>query len=477
MKYIIMMIMTLFFIGCTHKTNEPNLQNKKSVEDVIPMTMSNIRGHKSLYDEGWFVVTSSKESIKYAKQHGIVDASNAIKKSVKSIKSRTKNYSSDMKDTFDSSLNTTASIYKKGTNVSKKIYDTGTTLASRQISYGVAGFEKAWDRFIQGNLYLGKRTKREREELLALPGNYFNNIKNDFSNISEISENISGDFGDKITKVWDKSLQKAQRSFQESYEKSGTRTNSLQGLFDIVGGYAKGAYYGAIKPTIQTTASTIEAGGRKATSAVFLPVATITSVTGRTIESIGMSIYYTGKTAVKIISPTVEAGLLSGLSILSISTAPITYGTGATVGAINQVSTTVAAPVVGTTQAVGGSVYNSAKVAALVSYDAIKGTTEVIYHEAAAGVVLGYNALVALPTHIVMAAGDAAFFLAWDGPRLVVASVKGEVAGFSSGGLPVGSVVDLKKLKEVDGVEVNIVSQDPKVIKKVINELPKDLRK
>ena len=74
---------------------------------------------------------------------------------------------------------------------------------------------------------------------------------------------------------------------------------------------------------------------------------------------------------------------------------------------------------------------------------------------------------------------DGGVFLAWDGSRLVIASAKGEV-GNSTGShridsLPVGSVVDLKEL-QAQGVEVNVVSEDPGVIKDVLEGLSGDLR-
>jgi hypothetical protein len=144
-----------------------------------------------------------------------------------------------------------------------------------------------------------------------------------------------------------------------------------------------------------------------------------------------------------------------------------------------------------------------------VAYDAVKGATKVVINQSASGIVLGYNALTALPVHALMGVEDAAVFLAWDGPRLVVAMARGRVklsggstAGeapipsvaqdraeasktgndsgpdesYSLGDLRVGTVVDLKKLEGVDGVTVEILSTDNAVIKEVLEKIPDDVR-
>jgi hypothetical protein len=114
-----------------------------------------------------------------------------------------------------------------------------------------------------------------------------------------------------------------------------------------------------------------------------------------------------------------------------------------------------------------------------VAYDAAAGVTKVAIHQAASGVVLGYNALTAIPTHVLLGAGDAAIFLAWDGPRLVIASAKGEVGSKDEkaklSDLPVGTVVDLKKLRDA-GVAVDLLTADENVIKEVLWKLQNDLR-
>jgi hypothetical protein len=218
---------------------------------------------------------------------------------------------------------------------------------------------------------------------------------------------------------------------------------------------------------------------------VFLPVSAAAVVAGRTVQSVGLTVYYAGKTGVKIVSPTIEGGLLSGLSLLSVGSVPVTYAAGGTVGVLNQVAFTTAGPVAGAVEGAATTAFDSTAYVGFLAYDAVRGTTRVVINQAASGIVLGYNALTALPTHALLGAADAAVFLAWDGPRLVIAAAKGTIKtgkdsgppeAYSIGELPVGTVVDLKKLESTEGVTVEILSTDNAVIKEVIEKIPDDVR-
>jgi hypothetical protein len=198
---------------------------------------------------------------------------------------------------------------------------------------------------------------------------------------------------------------------------------------------------------------------------------------------VGLTFYYTGKTGVKIVSPTVESGLLAGMSVLSLSAVPVTYAAGGTLGAVNQVAFIAAGPVAGTAHGVATTTIDTAAYVGLVTYDGVKGTTKVAINQASSGIVLGYNALTAIPTHIVMGVEDTAVFLAWDGPRLMIAAASGKLKTRSDdkdqptlGDLPVGTVVDMKKLEQSQGTKVEVLSTDPAVIRDVLERLPDDLR-
>jgi hypothetical protein len=193
-----------------------------------------------------------------------------------------------------------------------------------------------------------------------------------------------------------------------------------------------------------------------------------------------MAIYYTGKTGIEVISPTLKGGYLASMSLLSAGAVPVTYVAGSTLGVINQIGSTVISPVAGIAQGAVSTTGETLAYGTLVTYDAIVGTTKVFVEQVKSGVVLGYNALTALPAHLLLGGINTAYFLVWDGPKLVIAAVQGDVSfdanNLQPGVLPVGAVVDLKALQNKSQLEIKIISDDPQVINQVLESLPKDLK-
>ncbi|MDH5392293.1 MAG: hypothetical protein OEY11_03800 [Gammaproteobacteria bacterium] len=473
-KSITLLLIIVSLLSCS----SAHVKEKKDVEDIIPLTMANMRGHQALYNEGYFVITSSKEALEYAKEKSVVSSRQAVLSAVSSIASRNSQFASAIKSDVSDSVELSAQTFSQGTRLTRKIFSQTNKISTMQIDYGRKNLSKAWHSLIKGNLYIGKRTQETREALLSQPGNYFKNLNDDFSNIYDLTADMQIDFAQRIGDTWSGAFSKASQSFSDEYEASGQSNNAIGGLFHIIKGYMKGLYQGLFKPVANTAADTVSAGARGVAQVAFLPTATVVSVAGRTVQAIGTTVYYSGKLGVEVISPTIEAGFLSGLSMLSLGTVPLTYVTGAAIGSVNQVAFTTAAPVVGVASAAVTSAVDTGKYVAFVSYDAIAGTTKVVINQASAGVVLGYNALLAIPTHLILGVFDSAVFLAYDGPRLVIASAKGEIGNASSeriDSLPVGSVVDLNALKQ-KGIDVKIVSDDAAVIKNVVEALPGDFR-
>lgn len=454
---------------------------KKSVEDVIPLTMGNLRGHKMLYNEGWFVVTSSHKALDFAKKHSLTRSREALAEAAASAAGRGKDYTANVASDVKSAVAVDKRVRATGTDLTGDILKATHRAGKAELAYSSEAFRKAGESFIQGNLSLGKRTAEDRKELSSLPGNYFTDLKDDFSNIWELTSTANDRFAVKIETGWDKAFDKAASEFKKEYDRSGESQNTLTALGPILYGYLKSIYHGILAPSsktiVKTGASAVTYAGAYG---VFLPVASTAVVAGRTVQSVGLTFYYTGKTGVKIISPTVESGLLAGMSVLSLSAVPVTYAAGGTLGAVNQVAFTAAGPVAGTAQGVATTGIDTATYVGLVAYDGVKGTTKVVINQASSGVVLGYNALTAVPTHLVMGALDVVF-LAWEGPRLVIAKAGGKLKSDGKdqptlGDLPVGTVVDLKKLEQSQGIKPEIISVDPVVIRDVLERLPDDLR-
>lgn len=467
-------------VSCAANKERQATDQPTSVKDVIPITMANMRGHKALYDEGWFVVPSSKRSLAYAKQKSVISSREAILAAAQSMAGRNQRFAEDLKEHWSFSFELGAATYEGGSRITREVLSGTAELGQAQIDFGMESFQTAWGTFIKGNLFMGRRTQHTRQELMAQPGDYYQNLKHDFSNIYTLTANMQNDFANSIAATWDEGFNEASKAISTEYDNSGQSSNSLMALGHIIKGYAKGIYYGLLKPGVSTTGTSVSAAARGATQAVFLPSATAVSVTGRTIQAIGTTVFYTGKLGIEIISPTVEAGFLSGLAILSLGTTPLTYVTGTGIGAVNQIAFTAATPVITATSGVVATTMDTSTYVAFVTFDAISGTSKVVFNQATSALVLGYNALTALPSHLFLASIDSAVFLAWDGPRLVVALARGQIGEGDNpelrvDSLPVGSVVDLQTLEQ-RGLKVEVLSDDPEVINKVLEQIPNDMR-
>jgi hypothetical protein len=161
-----------------------------------------------------------------------------------------------------------------------------------------------------------------------------------------------------------------------------------------------------------------------------------------------------------------EAGFLSSLGVLSATaTAPTIVG-GTTMGVFNQVATFTGVESTRAVGAVAGAGYESGATATGMIYDFTSSSSQSVYYALKSGVVLSYSALTVIPTHLLLTVPDATIFLAWDGPRLVIASVRGNYKGFEN--LPVGSIVDLEEARKQGKVE--ILTDDQAIVKKVLEK-------
>ncbi|MEO8333025.1 MAG: hypothetical protein ABI479_11390 [Gallionella sp.] len=469
--------------GLASAAESPN--EKKPVAEIIPITTSNLRGQESLYREGWFVVSSSENALSYAKEHSLTSSGRAMAQAGAEIKQHSADYGKDIAEVGKDSAQTGAQVYRGGTALTKQELAVTDKLAQAEMDYGSRTMGLAWRHLIQGNMSLAQRTEQDRKALAAVPGDYFAQLKSDFSNLFELTASAKNAMSTHIEGHWSAAFSEAQADFNQSYKQSGERGNSISGLGDILVGYVKVLYSGLLKPATRSTVQGTEAVAKVAGEVIFLPAASLFIVSGRTITSTGLSLYYASSMGVKLVSPTVEGGLLTGLSLFSYGAVPVTYTTGYAVGAVNQIAVTAATPAVTAGKAVAVGVGETGIYAAQVSYDLLKGTTQVAMNQAQSGIVLGYNALTAIPTQLLLGTANGVIFLAYDGPRLVLASAKGEVQWQDDKGthgsvpvqsLPVGSVVDLEALGKEPGINLQVISDDPELVHQVLEKIPEDLR-
>ncbi len=460
---------------------DPAASQQKAVKDVIPLTIANLKGQQSLYQDGWFIITSSEKALNYAKEHSIDSSSSALQKVKDSVVVRSAEYGQAMQSDVRTAGKTTTKLFSGGTQNSQKIIAGTHALAQLEWQYSQETAKQAWQSLVSGYVYLGQSTKASIDALKLVPTGYSSGVREDFNELFLSYKYLRDASRSNITSHWDTALSDAETDFKSAYTDSGEASNSLTGLWTLLSGYATGIYHGVFKPGATSSWQVAKYSAVVAGEVVFLPVASTYILTKNTVRSAGLAVYYTGKTAIEVVAPTVKGGFLAGMSLLSAGAVPITYISGSTVGVINQVGTTVAAPAVGLTQGVVAATADTLMYGALVTYDAVEGTTKVFVNQVKSGVVLGYNALTAIPSQLLLGTVNSAVFLFWDGPRLTIATLKGEVnykgARLQPGALPVGSVIDLKALQQSNPENLKIITDDPEVIQQVLESLPKDLRK
>lgn len=451
-----------------------------SFEESMPMTAANLRGHKSLYDKGWFIVTSSREALDYAYQHSVVTAGEAVRAARTRVAERSSQLAGDLKGGLRGGGRAGAGVHRTGRRLARLVRGKAREAGQAQVDFGLRSLERSWD-FVTGGMYYGRRTGQHWRALKSTWPQYYGNLSRDFRNINEINARIAAKFTTKIEADWDGAFQKAATAFQQEYEDSGQRANTLVAMGDVLFGWLKMFYEGITRPTARTLVVAATAGAGAATY-VFTPVADTVMLAGRTIQATGLSVYYVARTTIEVSAPTIEAGFLTGLGLVSIGTGAATHLGGEALGLANQVAFAVAGGAAAAAVAGGETGFAAGKYVALVSYDIATGATKVLINQTQSGVVLGYNALTAVPTHLVLGVSDV-FFLGYDGARLVLVRANGQIQpGPGADGqkldlqdLPVGTVVDLKKLRAKKGVTLEVVSDDPKTVLPILSAVSKDL--
>ena len=462
------------------KQASPNTSEQQKSEDLTPLTSANIRGHRRLYNEGWFIVTSTREALAYAHRHSVVTSGEALNAARKDLAGHTSGVKSGVKKDLEAGLKTGLAVHRVGSRFGDAIRKLGQSAGEKQVDYGLNKLSRSWS-YVKGGIYYGSRTGAHWKSLKETWPQYYGNLKSDFSNILELNQRIAQALTTEIEADWEGAFSEAADAFQSEYEASGQRGNAITALGDILMGYLKMAYEGIARPSGRSMVIAVSEGA-KAGSYIFTPTMGAVRLVGRTLQSTGLSLYYGTRTGIEILSPTVEAGFLAGLGVLSLGSGAATHLGGETLGAVSQVAFSGAGVVAGAAHGGAGAAVETGKYVALVSYDVGKAATKVVFNQARSGVVLGYNALTAIPAHLLIGIPSAAIFLAYEGPKLVLVRVRenddenrpdDQATGLAD--LPVGTVVDLEALKKEEGVTVEVITDDPAITVPVLENVREDL--
>lgn len=470
-KFLRINLILLFLLHCAS-----DVQKKIIGEDVVgdnvkpqnfqkiaPLTANALGERKNIHEKGWYIIPSSKKSTKTVIENGAMSFRTAKAMVFISMKERAEKYPGNLGDTMKMIRSLGKNEEKALYQFSKDIYEGTFDLAKWELEQSSDLFKESGNSFVIGYISLGDIEKKDREEIFSTIKEFNKDRMQNYSSISELFKDVSVKNGDTISKAWSGAYKRAVLSYSKEYEESGTKSNTLVALWDIFQGYTIAMKELAFAPVSTTV---VDSGKIIAINGVAVPVAYVATFLNQTIVTTGLVIYYPTKLGYRVVSPTLEAGFLSSMGVLSATaTAPTIVG-GTAVGAFNQVATFTGVESTRATGAVAGAAYETGATATGMIYDFSKGSTQSVYYALKSGIVLSYASLTVIPTHLLLTVPDATIFLAWDGPRLVIASVKGNYKGFDS--LPVGSVVDLEEARKQGKVE--ILTDDQTIVKKVLEK-------
>ncbi len=433
----------------------------QSFKKIAPLTANALGARRNLNEHGWLMIPPGTKSIEEVFESGRMSSKVAKAMIFGKMKNRTTELPSDIEKTVLTINEHSKDFRSAGTQNSVEIFKFSYELAAREWELSKDLNEKAANRFIEGYMFLGDRDAEDRSQLLSA----WREVDKERSTISK---NLNDLFIDtvwknqnKLTDVWRNSFNRSVKGFVEEYEDSGKRENTLLAMWDIFQGYTVAVKEILISPIYNSTTAV---GETLVVNGVYVPVSHLATFSGQALITSGMVVYYPTKLGYRIVSPSLEAGFLGtmGLATLS-STAPTIVG-GSGISAFNQV-TTMAAGYGGETVAqTGGVTYESTAYVTGLVYDFGTGTAESTVYALKSGVILSYTALTVIPAHLLLSVPDATVFIAYDGPRVVIAAVRGNYSGYDD--LPTGTIINLEKAKK-DG-KVQVLSTDRELIKKVI---------
>lgn len=458
---MLLVVYLTLFLNATHASPQ--------FEEVAKGTISNLKGHKHLYKYGWTFVSSTDGALTAAAQD-VRKNSEAITQFALDSKEGASEYRDDIARAIESSKKNAEVSKQTIKAVSKKISDSGTEISTRLADFGIAQFKRGWSNLITGYTRLEERTAEDRQELALLPGNYFKALKQDFSNMTSILTPFSESMKGGVEVSWKEAFTTASNEFQTELENSRNKKNSLAALPYVIWGHLKAFYYGLVQPS---TKSGVKGAGALADAGLMLvayPIAGGVALVKSSVQTVGATLYYTSKGVYKIVSPTLEQGYFALLGLASLTSSGASYLATQSSGLIGQSLAYASQPAVIGAQTTGSTVVHSAEYFVRMLYDVGKASGKVLFNSTLAGMRLGYNAITAIPTHLVLGTANVAYFLAWDGPRLVLYSIKGKNAS----ALPPGTIVNLSKAKNDSELKVKEIEIAPNDLQKVLDQIPAD---
>ncbi len=425
------------------------------------LTHKNIEGQKNLFKEGWMIITSPVEAWEEAIKNN-ESSKEAFHRAIDKIKLNQTSTSEKVSSASD----TMREINEKEREITKDLMNRAKRLEQNSFKKSSKNFQEAWRRLSLGYIKYSKTNEEDLKALKEINLQFFGRINSNFKEMEEALEPVMGHLLVKSETSWKKHFKEASYSFNEQYEKSGRQKNSLLGLWDILVGYASWTYNAIVKPSSKATYNSIKSAPFYTVDAILKTFIASFNV----VHSLGTNVYYSTKLGYKLLSPSLEAGYLSGLALMNVFNGAVTSNALRTAGIINKVAIKSSAPVLGTSQLVFEEAASRAQDSATILIYGSQALCEVVLEKVETGVVLGYSALSQIPPQLLLTGMNSAIFLVYDGPKLLLAKVSGDLGDMNVNDLPVGTVLDLKKAKE-DRLQIVPLTEDPDVIEKVLQHV------
>lgn len=429
------------------------------LEKAIPITMNNLKGHMALFDEGYYVITSSRQALDYAYSHGVVNSKQVWHEISKTRETRKIKKNVDQLESNKKTEVTSQNLKKSLADTGHQILQDTEAVTQHLDTKAIDSRKAAFEALTLGYLQFDKRTEEDIEELKKLKTSWFSGLKNDFRNFAQIYEEINEKEVAESKGFFEKNFLSAKEEIQKEYKNSGERSNSLIALLDLSWGYIKGLYYGVAKPT-----------GEGALSVTKLTY----NVISKTLDSTTKVFFYSSAIGYKIIAPSIESGYLGSLSLVQWASARGLAVGGRSLYLINQMAVVGSEPIYKGGKWMLSTVADTAESSVLTVFDYGQGMGQIAFNNVKAGMVLGINAITALPAQAILAAANSVVFLAYDGPRLAIYTARGDFNSINLNEIPIGVVLDVEQLQK-QNIKIEKISEDPTDIQNVIRESSKDL--
>lgn len=200
----------------------------------------------------------------------------------------------------------------------------------------------------------------------------------------------------------------------------------------------------------------------------------LSNVSGVVIKGAGFA---AGKGVQYIGVPLASAGIAVGGGTIGTAVGAVGAGSGGALfvtGETGAGAAQVFGNVIAVTTLAGGTAASTAGGAAYGVYELSKAVVVPAGYELGGGIVLSYETMAHLGAHSILAVSDCVYLvLSLEGPRWVLYAVKGKKG--SGDDLPVGAVVDLRKMKET-GEEILYLPVSDQEMKNVVDSVYDNLQ-